>query len=68
MAEEDLNTLGFAAEHVPMPGVEAPADGAGVRGGSGGEVVAGLAAAKKRKVGILFGMGSGETPQRGGGH
>ena len=60
MAAEDLNTLGFAPDVKVVPGAE-------VEDGEK-EVIAGLAAAKRRKMGVLFGLGSGGEAKRGGGH
>lgn len=51
MAQEDLDTLGFAADAAPTPSA-APAPVAPE------ELVAGLGAARRAKMGILFGMGS----------
>jgi hypothetical protein len=61
MAPEDLNTLGFSPDVAVKPGAEEADDG-------NNEVIAGLAAAKRRKIGVIFGLGSGSAPQRGGGH
>jgi len=58
MAQEDLNSLGFDPAISVIPGSE--------QAEAGGEVIAGLAAAKRRKVGVLFGIGS--DAKRGGGH
>lgn len=60
MAQEDLNTLGFDPAVSVVPGAE-PVEAAG-------EVIAGLAAAKRRKMGVLFGIGSGDVKRGGGGH
>jgi len=62
MTQEDLTTMGFDPAVVVVPGPEAL--------GEGKEIIAGLAAAKRRKMGVLFGFGSGaeEPARRGGGH
>lgn len=59
MAPEDLNSLGFDPSISVVPGAE-PAD-------AGGEIIAGLAAAKRRNMGVLFGIGS-DAKRGGGGH
>ena len=60
MAKEDLTTLGFN-DSFPVK-MDSSATAA-----EPGEVVAGLAAAAKKK-GFMFGLGSGAPAQRGGGH
>jgi len=52
MAQEDLDTLGFAADAAPTPSLPESSPSAPE------ELVAGLGAARRAKMGILFGMGS----------
>ena len=59
MAPEDLDTLGFAADAAPMP---AQSIDSGVSGPT--EVIAGLGAARRAKMGVLFGLGSSAPAQR----
>ena len=58
MAQEDLNTLGFAPDIKVVPAKATEEDGK--------EIIAGLSAVKKNGVGIMFGLGS--SAKRGGGH
>jgi len=64
MAPEDLDSLGFSAQHVVVP--ESPAAAAAAAAAAPKERIAGLGAAKKQG-GFLFGIGGGSTGVRGGG-
>jgi cytochrome c oxidase assembly protein subunit 19 len=55
MAKEDLNTMGFGPESRVVMGKHEESGGE--------EVIAGIAAAK-RKTGIIFGIGGGSTPSK----
>lgn len=61
MAQEDLDTLGFSSDGAPTPTTV---------GGGGGvkkepeELLAGLGSARRAKMGILFGLGSGDSKRK----
>ena len=67
MAREDLDTLGFAADAAPAPAPAAAAPPPPAPAGNG-EIIMGLGAARRAKMGVLFGLGSSDANRKGAAH